>query len=358
MWRPTVRARMPKPTHPSIPKGFTFLSILLGVDLVVVCGLLYALLFHAPGSSPPVSLPDALVKLRNVFVMEVRDGTGVLEASPRDLRREGFLVDDPELADQWIQRMRRELPYLQGPLPEHPVDRVQLLIRRFSRNGGGDCGAFDDLSHLLERINEGEGHGCCSDHTEALIAIGRAAHLQVREVSNTRHVFAELYLPKEERWVWVDPQYALLAKGPDGRYLSLLDLREAYLDGRTFSFEFFGTKHHVLNGNEPGFLAYYDEPSDFSDVWIDWGNNVFEADRLYSSLPLPRPALQLVGLATGDIPHKVMVRDANSVQAHSLAYQQALGMGAVAGLAVAAMIVAVGAVELIRWKHGRGYGPR
>lgn len=317
-------------------------GLVLLLDLMAVSVPVYGLLFR----------PALLIEARNLLTTRVVDGSAILEASPAELREAGFKTDaDREVVERWTRWMRRELPYLREPLPEAPVDRARELVLRFSRNGGGDCGAFDGLEDLLQRIGEGEGHGCCSDHSEALIALGHAAGLTVREVSNTRHVFNEFYVPEEQRWVWIDPQYALLAKGPTGGYLSLLELREAYLRDEPVEFEFFGTPYHLLHGRDPRTLHHYDEREDFADLWMLWGNNVFEENAFYVSLGLPRIAAQPLGLLLGRLPRPVMIRDGDSIQASAQVHRRRLAVG------VATLLLGA-PVGVLAWWLAAGHGRR
>jgi hypothetical protein len=235
-------------------------------------------------------------------VVPARDA---FQLSPEVLHA-SFKLDSEPAVRGWLDRSAGTVPYLDEifALEGSATERVRAMVPIFSRNGDlVDCGHFRDLADTLQRIATDDGYGCCSDHTEAFLALASLLGISAREMIHTDHVFAEFYEPDSGRWVWVDPQFALMARDEAGGYLSLMQLRDRYLADESVEFEFIGNAFHVLSDMDPKRQRFYDEASDFAVYSATWGNNVFEQDafdRRFGFLPIY--ARQLVGLVTGQFP--------------------------------------------------------
>lgn len=247
----------------------------------------------------------ALVSVRYFLFTETFPARDHFESSPEDLHA-SFKRDSEDAIRGWVEESAEQIPYLNEmlALEGSATERVQAMVPIFSRNGHlVDCGNFHDLADTLQRIGTDDGYGCCSDHTEAFLALTSLMGIAAREMIHSNHVFAEFYDPELGHWVWVDPQFALMARNEKGDYLSLMELRDRYLAHAPIQFEFIGNSYHVLKDKDPKRQRFYDEVSDFAIYSATWGNNVFEQDafdRRFDFLPIY--ARQLLGLVTGRLP--------------------------------------------------------
>ena len=278
------------------------LFVALAVDLATAGWLVYASLYD----------PTWLIVTRGAFFTSFVDDAAELQRAPTDRHQAGFMTDaESDIAD-WRLHLASNVPYVMDvlSLKGTTIERVREMVALFSRNGGLVCGQYDGLVDKLVRVNADDGYGCCSDHSEVMLALTAISGIEARETHHTEHTFVEFFSPEANAWVWVDPQYALMARDGHGQYLSLVELRERYLTPEPFAFEFIGTEYHELLDRDPRRQRFYNEPNDFADLTVTWGNNVFaqaESNRLLGSLP--KPARQLVGMLLGRIPGYVTVDD-------------------------------------------------
>lgn len=233
-----------------------------------------------------------LVEIRKMFFTRYVDDRSIATASPERLRELGYRTDSPEAIAAWREEIVAKLPYLQAidadALPKDPIERAKAVVLLFSKNGGmGRCG-LGDLATTLGLIAQGGGYGCCSDHSDAFVALGQAFGLVVRPVATEHHAVDEVFLPDAQRWVFVDPQYALMAHDEGGRSLGVFEIRERLRDGEPVRYEFFGTAEHDFwpaRDGEPSWdrnrvaSAYYLDFDGFRDLRLSWGSNLVEQDR-------------------------------------------------------------------------------
>lgn len=222
----------------------------------------------------------------------------------------------------YVKRINRNISFASE------TEKAKSIVLMFSKSGDGKC--FGDIS-LLEKLlmlQEGNGKGCCSDHAEAFIALSSYFGLTAREVHTLDHVTNEYYDNKLKKWIWVDPTYAILAKNKNGKYLSLLELRNLYYNNEKVHYEFFGNKHHCLSFDDPYLNSLYDEKEDFSNIIMTLGNNVFEEDNFNHRLHfLPKYLKQFVGIGLGIIPSYLMYVDDNSNKAKTIIRKKYLYTG-------------------------------
>lgn len=273
---------------------------------------------------------NPLVRIRQSLFVEYVDDREVFELPPNELLARGFKLDPPSLLEEWREDgIFRKLGYtprleeLRDSLS--PVELSRLVVLSFSKNGGEgefcEPYPFQTLDQNLSRIGEGTGCGVCSDHGQAMIALSQALGMTIREVGNTRHTFNEVYWPEKKKWVFVDPQFAIFARGPDGAYLSLVQMRDLYKAGRELEiqYEFFGNEHHWLDTNDIRDLEWYDGLDAFSDIRVAFGSNVLEQDLIESRLEkIPKPLRQAYGYLTGVFPWDVRLVDEASVFTNEL----------------------------------------
>lgn len=286
------------------PMRWPVVAVVL-LDLVVIAALGYV---HRRD-------PNWLVFSRAaLFTRFVEDPTS-LAAGPVEMREAGFSSDSPAAIADWRRRLGTEADWVAPALSVEgsTASRVSAMVPMFSRNGGLTCGVFGGLADKFARIGAENGYGCCSDHSEVMLALLAMAGIDGREVHHSSHTFVEFYAPESNGWVWVDPQYALMARDEEGRLLSLVELRDSRLSGRPVEFEFIGSDYHEFHDRSPLDQRFYDEPSDFADLTVTWGNDVFAQARWNERLgPLPKSVRQGLGLLAGEVPGYVTIDDGRS----------------------------------------------
>jgi len=294
--------------------------------------------------------PGELIKVRSALFTEVVNSTDPFLSAPEG-RHASFKQDSRAAVRGWLDQSAGEVTYLDAVLGLEgtATERVQAMVPIFSRNGHlTDCGDFRDLSDTLQRIGIGEGQGCCSDHTAAFMALSSLLGISAREMIHTDHVTAEFYEPASNQWVWVDPQFALMARDEQGRHLSLLELRNRYLADEPIDFEFIGNEYHELRNRDPLSQRFYDDKSDFAVYSATWGNNVFEQDAFERRLGfLPIYARQLLGFATGQFPGYRTLADAHSPLPETLRIRRRTILWS------GGLLLALNGVILAGWMTGR-----
>jgi len=274
--------------------------------------VLFLLLFGA--STTFFSDIDTLVKVKYLLFTDKTSSQLLFTAPPNILYDNGFKKDSPQSIEQWKSVITKNINYLQGlgqniTVATSTIDKAKLIALSFSKGGGGGC--FDDIDLIskMKKINKDNGHGCCSDHSEVFVALCSIYGIEAREVHNNHHVFNEIYVSEKNKWIWIDPGFAIMAKNDKGEYLSLFEMRESLFNGVQINYVFFGNKFHEFYDYPADKHEYFDEKNDFSDIMITWGNNVFAENEFNSHLNLlPKSAKQFVSLTVGKVPlYKVYV---------------------------------------------------
>ena len=86
-----------------------------------------------------------------------------------------FIWFNPNIRDRYKEKIQQK-KYIDSLIQLNLKDNdlVKQLVLHFSKNGSeapGDCGKFsDDLVKNMEWLNTETGKGCCSDHSQVLIA--------------------------------------------------------------------------------------------------------------------------------------------------------------------------------------------
>lgn len=278
---------------------------------------------------------NALLAIRTALFTQTVDDRSAFQLSPEN-QPDSFMFDSEATKAAWLEQFGADVDYMDDVLllEGDEIERAKAIVLLFSRNGSVEgCGEFRDLADTLGRIGQDNGYGCCSDHSQSFLALASLSGMNAREMIDTEHVFAEFYHPKTKQWVWIDPQYALMARNESGRYLSLLEVRDNFLEGRPPEFEFFGNEYHDLFGLDPHGHHYFNEASDFAVYSSAWGSNVFDQDafnRRFGSLPIP--VRQFLGLMTGDLPAFVTLSDGHSEYPEELQHQRRVILVVLVGL--------------------------
>jgi hypothetical protein len=154
------------------------------------------------------------------------------------------------------------------------------------------------------------------DHSEAFLALASVIGLEAREVHTVGHVTAEFYDKKRDKWIWIDPSYAFMAKNANGEYLSLTELRDLYFHDQKVVFDLFGKDTSSFDYQDQFQYSYYASKNDFSDIMVTWGNNIFEKGTFNRKWGfIPKAIRQFYGLTTGILPAYLKYEDGNTIKA-------------------------------------------
>ena len=150
---------------------------------------------------------------------------------------------------------------------------------------------------------------CCSDYAQNFLALAQAVGLFAREVRIASHVFAEVYDPKGKRWIWVDPQLGALAE-KEGKPLSLLELREAVLNGGFFVFRDLRRGDRYSYGKMPEWMAPFYKRDNFKTIRMLMGNNLYSEYAFEERISfLPKAIRQLLSYAAGVKPRTLIFKE-------------------------------------------------
>jgi hypothetical protein len=238
---------------------------------------------------------DQKLKIRAALMYRKVDPALFL-ASPDQLKGFGFIGFQESPRKQFKNEFKSALEnyLILKNVGSTPVETIKTIVLLFSKNGvEGGCGTFSD--HLMENIVwVTRGHGCCSDHSQTFTALALLNGINAREVHHKAHTFNEFWDEKNGSWIWVDPQYALLAKDETGKYLGLRQIQVRMANNQRVVWEFFGTAKHTISSKPIGSLEYF-KPNKFSRIIMTLGNNVFQEDEWNVRLAfMPRAVRQVV----------------------------------------------------------------
>jgi hypothetical protein len=270
-----------------------------------------------------------LVTVKYFLFTNFTNDAKLFKISPQGLFETKFKIDSPSLIKDWSYLISHDVYYMKNidnnTLPSSVIDKAKSIIILFSRNGGVSCAADISLIEKIKQLPEGHGYGCCSDHTKVFIALGSVLGLFVREVHTAGHVTNEFYDNELNKWIWIDPLFAILAKNEKNEYLSLMEIRDLYYKNKQVHYEFFGNDAHYFNSHlDPRKFEYFDNKENFSNIMITWGNNVLTEDKFCQRINfLPKFIRQFVGIKVGIIPSYIMYVDENNIlKAQELLWQK------------------------------------
>ncbi len=290
---------MPDRSAPTWARRITRASLLL----LALLALLVVAVRAIAGTVP-------LLEARAVMFSRYADRAR-FEAPPERLLAGGFRTDAGDDRRRWRDTLRVH-PRLGASLDSvadipGAVPRAEALARLFS-NWGTSAAGCGTLERLADKIRD---TGCCSDHTEVFLALAPAAGLFAREVMFGVHGVVEVWDPERRRWAMIDPMLGERFEAPDGRTLSLLEVREAMLAGAPPARRAF--RPGPLSPTAAREVATYYEPWRFETAAMTFGANVIAEDALRRRLaPLPLPATRVVGYALGVTPWYVALEDART----------------------------------------------
>ena len=250
-----------------------------------------------------------LVEFRNSLMMRSASNARVFSSAPDDLLSHDFYTDSPAMIAAWRPRLGAVVPTAGVASLRDEVDRAKAVVLSFARSG--DNRPIYRMALLDKVVETQRGSGFCSDYVEIFLALSAVNDLVAREVQNDVHGFADFFSRTRSKWIFVDPQYGILATDEAGTYLSSLELRQRRLIGLPVRFMFFGTADATIKSEEdPRFRALYGDASRFKRYVLTYGNNVLtEASRSESVAFLPWEARQLLLYASATKPHLLVLAD-------------------------------------------------
>ncbi len=302
-----------------------YLRYLFGVFLLLDLLALALVLDAKEGTH----LAGSFVEVRNAVFSKFVSDRADLEAPPTELAKQGFLTDSPAERQRWFEILnsgvRFKAVFQQLEKTPSTIDKAKLIALSYSRNGspdntdGNPTRLYDKTADLLFKLATiKEPRGLCSDHAQVFMALCSMVGLDAMEV-NCAHTTSAIYCPELHKWVWIDTEYALLAKKPNGEYMSPLEVRDANLNNEPFQYEFFGTPEHLFSKMDPRDFYLY-RPADFCPVYaVEWGNDELTRDASNRQfLFVPTPIRQLVSILTGVHPTYRYLNDEPQIAARYL----------------------------------------
>ena len=255
-----------------------------------------------------------LVEFRNSLMMRSASNARVFSSAPDDLLSHDFYTDSPAMIAAWRPRLGAVVPTAGVVSLRDEVDRAKAVVLSFARSG--DNRPIYRMALLDKVVETQRGSGFCSDYVEIFLALSAVNGLIAREVQNDVHGFADFFSRTRSKWIFVDPQYGILATDEAGTYLSSLELRQRRLIGLPVRFMFFGTADATIKSEEdPRFRALYGDASRFKRYVLTYGNNVLtEASRSESVAFLPWEARQLLLYASATKPHLLVLADSFALE--------------------------------------------
>lgn len=306
-----------------------FFIISLTANLILSGWFIYAMKYNK----------SSLIKIRTEFFVDFTEDYTAFYRNPAEMVKMGFKTDSEELINRYSHKILQDIEYINGidkhNFPSCDIEKAKHISLLYSKNGGGGCLANNFLIDKIKKLPLGNGFGCCSDHAEVFLALSSVFGLNARTVASSIHVFNEFFDHELHKWIWIDSQFAILARNVRGEYLSLAEIREAYCNEEKVDYEFFGNEHHLFKDIGPYEYEYYDEKGDFAQIGIKMGNNVFEQDQFNSIfIFLPKALRQFIGLSIAIIPSDFIYLDKGSQTGTSKKYIYValiilLGMGTI-----------------------------
>jgi len=252
-----------------------------------------------------------IVNIRQAWFSTMTAQDDVFTASPEKLIGVyGFQVE-PYMLRQELHSFIEKLEYVQRNrkrigAEQDVIKKSQAIVLLFQKEEEEGQGEFPSLVEKIRTLPQAAVYGDCSDNSDVFIALGSFFGLTVREVHNTVHVFNEIYDYQLDKWIWIDPENALMARDDKGTYLSLVEMMRRYGNNEKIDFEQFGrNKSREMKKNY--FYHYYDGKEKFSYLMMTLGNNIYEVDAYRGRMRfMPKIIAQFILLADNIQPHYVI----------------------------------------------------
>jgi hypothetical protein len=282
--------------------------VIIALDLLVMCSFLAIYKYKQ----------KYIVNFRQALFSNMTGNDDIFSASPDALiSRYGFKTEPKQLKEEfysslanigYVQNGRRTI---EGQKDE--IKKAKSIVLLFQKEDEDKLADFPSLIEKIKTFTKPNVYGDCSDNSEVFAAIGSFFGLTVRQVHNTVHVFSEFYDHYLHKWIWIDPENAIMARNDKGEYLSLAEMTHMYFKNEKINYELFGrNKEPEMKKNY--FYYYYDGKDKFSYIMMTLGNNFYEVDHYRNRLNfLPKFIGQFILLAGNIQPHYVIYSGSRAV---------------------------------------------
>ena len=252
-----------------------------------------------------------IVNIRQALFSSMTAEDDVFAASPDKLiSLYGFKTEPDQLKGEFYSFLKK-IEYVQGgrsniASQKDEIKKAKSIVLLFQKEDADKQADFPSLLEKIRTLPQANVYGDCSDNSAVFIALGSFFGLTVREVHNTVHVFNEIYDHDLHKWIWIDPENAIMAKNDKGEYLSLIEMTQMYINNDKIDYELFG-KNKDPEMKKNYFYYYYDNKEKFSYIMMTLGNNIYEVDKYMSRMNLlPKSFGQFIMLVANIKPHYVI----------------------------------------------------
>ena len=261
-----------------------------------------------------IEAEKVLFEVRQALFAKISDSSEVFEITKQSaIERYSFIAEEKKLINEYSRIINKSVDYIKPEVAtklkqtRDIAKKAQFITLLYSKNGGPGGGGAKDLLHNIQRLNDENGMGDCTDHAEVFIALSHVYGLISRVVHHNRHTFNEVYDSSRKKWLWIDTQFAIVAKNDKGNYLSLLEMMSHMNNDKDIIYEFFGNSNHSFYASSPNKHPYYDDKEDFTYIMLTLGDNIFCQDRFNSKLKLlPKPIRQFIAIVLREQPKYIV----------------------------------------------------
>ncbi len=279
----------------TVNRKYKLLSFIVLLNLFTIIFLKFAV---SPGMKVDIKL-----SLFSTFINNAKE----LQGSPEKLSELGFLYDKSQFSSDFNSIDSTILYKYKLSIVTSNLNLVKKIVNSFSKGQSSDgCGFYSqDIIKNIEWVSQK--HGCCSDYSQVFIALANLNGIFAREVHHESHTFNEYWDKDLNKWVWVDPNFLLMAKDEKGKYLSLFEIRDYFFSGKIPNWEFIGNENEIFFKNSASEHNYY-KPNQFQTLIYTNGNNVFQESEWNLKLNiLPKEIRQFVLYIFKKIPRTILV---------------------------------------------------
>lgn len=252
-----------------------------------------------------------IVNIRQALFSSITAQSDIFAANPDTLTSlYGFKTEPQQLKEEFYSFLE-DVKYIQDSRrniasQKNEIEKAKSIILLFQKEEEDKQAEFPSLLEKIKSFTKPDVYGDCSDNAEVFIALGSFFGLTVREVHNTVHVFNEIYDHHLRKWIWIDPENAIMAKNVKGEYLSLVEMTSMSIKNEKIDYELFG-KNKDPEMKKNYFYYYYDGKEKFSYIMMTLGNNVYEVDKFIRRMRfLPKLFREFIILVSNIKPHYVI----------------------------------------------------
>ena len=222
---------------------------------------------------------EVLIEARSSVLTRLSSDFQLLDLTPTELDRIGFLNDSPATLSTWRANLDAAIPEIVKPIEAAAMSGDDVAIAKtivLSFSAGGNSGELVYWMEWPQKVRAARrGAGLCSDHTKIFLALAKTVGLGAREVQNGVHSYLDFFSENHGKWIFVDPQYAIMAIDSSGAYVSSVELRYRRLHNLSLHFVFFGKNpNHIHAEDDIRFQRLYGDARVFERYILTNGNNV------------------------------------------------------------------------------------